>query len=128
MRVSGIHHIAVQVQDLERARAFYVEVLGMDEARRQPHSIWLQAQGSDTIVMLEKCDGAGAPPAWVSPQQGLHLVALTIASHERAAWKERLVAHGVAIEKESGFTLYVRDPDGTRVGLSHYPHPAGERA
>jgi HSP20 family molecular chaperone IbpA len=33
----------------------------------------------------------------------------------------RLTDAGHPIEGETAFTLYVRDPDGTRVGLSHYP-------
>lgn len=121
MRVSGVHHIAIQSTDLERSRAFYVDVLGMTETRRQPHSIWVQA--GDVIVMLERCDGGDTFPPWVSARPGLHLLALTIDAGDRAAWKERLARADIPLEKESSFTLYVRDPDGTRVGLSHYPVP-----
>jgi hypothetical protein len=119
MNVTGVHHIAVQVLDLERARAFYVDVLGMRETKRQPHSIWVQAGA--TIVMLERGERARDAP-WVSPETGLHLLALTISRAERDAWRDRLQAAGVPLERESPYTLYCRDPDGTRVGLSHYPH------
>ena len=109
-----LHHVAVQVADLERARAFWCGVLGLVELRRQAHALWLDLDGA--IVMLE----TGADPA----RGGLHVVALAIGASERAAWREKLAAAGVAVESETAFTLYVRDPDGTRVGLSSYPDPA----
>ena len=117
-----VHHIAIQVRDLERARAFYVDVLGLHETRRQPHSIWVDAEG--VILMLEHAtDPQGAPP-WKSATAGLHLLALTIGPSDRAVWKAKLTAAGAPIEGETGFTLYTRDPDGTRIGLSSYPAPS----
>ena len=122
LRVSGVHHIAIQTRDLERSRAFYCELLGMNEVRRQPHSIWVQAAApASVILMLEKCDGKASEPPWSSPRPGPHLVALTIDVKDRVAWAKRLASAGVPLVKESGYSLYVRDPDGTRVGLSHYP-------
>ena len=133
MHVIGVHHIAVQVRDLDRSRSFYVDVLGMTETRRQPHAVWVEAAAqpggvqtggaSSVIVMLEKCDATDGPQPWASARQGLHLLALTIDVADRDAWKKRLLAAGAPLEKESGFTLYTRDPDGTRIGLSHHPTP-----
>lgn len=119
--ITGVHHVAVQVLDLERARAFYVDVLGLAEVRRQPHSIWVQAGA--TIVMLER---GSAPRAveWKAPDAGLHLLAFAIPESEREQWRAKLTAAGAPLEGETGFTLYTRDPDGTRLGLSHYPDPA----
>lgn len=120
-----IHHLAVQVSDLKRAVGFWHGVLGLREVRRQAHSVWLDAGG--TVVMLEICRGNGEPPApFVDDRAGLHLVAFAIAPQERSSLRARLTAAGIAIEGETAFTMYVRDPDGTRVGLSHYPDPAPE--
>jgi hypothetical protein len=33
-------------------------------------------------------------------------------------WEERLAADGIAIDDRTAYTLYVRDPDGHRVGLT----------
>jgi catechol 2,3-dioxygenase-like lactoylglutathione lyase family enzyme len=52
---------------------------------------------------------------------GLHLVALRIERAARAGWERRLAAAGVAVYARTAFTLYVRDPEGNRVGLSHWP-------
>jgi hypothetical protein len=38
----------------------------------------------------------------------------------RASWTARLAAAGVAVEAQTEFTLYFRDPDGRRVALSAY--------
>jgi hypothetical protein len=39
-------------------------------------------------------------------------------------WEERLHAGGVEVVHRTRWTLYVRDPEGNRVGLSHHPEPA----
>lgn len=114
-----LHHLAIQVFELERSRAFYTELLGLPELRRQPHSIWVEAGG--LILMLERCAAEAAPPPWKSDQPGLHLIAFQMRAEERAGWKERLAAAGILLEAESDYTLYFRDPDGNRLGLSSYP-------
>lgn len=117
-----VHHVAIQVRDLDRACAFYVGVLGLPETRRQPHSVWVDADG--IILMLEHATDPAGPPPWKSATAGLHLLALTIGANEREAWRKKLTAAGAPIEGETAFTLYTRDPDGTRIGLSSYPETA----
>lgn len=119
-----VHHLAIQVQDVERALTFYRDLLGLPETRRQPHSVWLDAGG--VILMLERCAGDPRPAPWRSEHPGLHLLALAIDPAARADTRRRLLAAGYPIEGESAFTLYTRDPEGNRVGLSHYPDPARE--
>jgi hypothetical protein len=57
---------------------------------------------------------------------GWHCVALGIAAADRGAWRQRLEEAGYPVERETDYTLYVRDPDGQLVGLSHWPDPAPE--
>lgn len=117
-----LHHVAIQVRDLERARAFYVDVLGLPEVRRQAHSIWVDAEG--TVLMLELCSGQEAADLWKSDRAGLHLLSFAMPSTERARWRGALEAAGHPLEGETDFTLYFRDPDGTRIGISSYPVPS----
>jgi glyoxylase I family protein len=131
-RVLGAHHVAVQVRALAAAEAFYTGVLGLPVLRRwpepdgTPRAVWLDL-GDGTFLALEK-----AAPDAVLPrerpfrdgQAGVHLVALRIAPEARNAWETRLAAHGVEVVHRSKWTLYVRDPEGNRVGLSHHPHDA----
>lgn len=117
-----LHHVAIQVPDLDAAVAFYAGVLGLVEVRRQPHAVWIDAGGA--ILMLERCAGAATAEPWASTTPGHFVVAFAIRPDERATWRARLDEAGVAIHHESGFSLYFRDPWGTRLALSHYPEPA----
>jgi catechol 2,3-dioxygenase-like lactoylglutathione lyase family enzyme len=120
------HHVALQCHDLERCERFYREVLGLSELRRWPfahggvRSIWL-ALGSGTFLALERAAEAPEERPWRDGKPGLHLVALRIPRGERAAWEARLAAHGVEIAHRTRWTLYLRDPEGNRIGLTHYP-------
>jgi catechol 2,3-dioxygenase-like lactoylglutathione lyase family enzyme len=128
--IAGFHHLALQCADLARCEAFYRNVLGLPVAKRwqdgagAERSVWLAVDGQGSFLALER---AGAEPVerpFQAPDAGLHLVALRIACGERAAWEARLAAAGVAIVHRTRYTLYVRDPEGNRVGLSHHPDPA----
>ena len=128
--IAGFHHLAIQCADLARCEAFYRDVLGLpvmkrwqDEAGAE-RSVWLAVDGQGAFLALERAGAAPTVAPWKAPDAGLHLVALRIALADRAAWEARLAAAGVAIEHRSRYTLYVRDPEGNRVGLSHHPDPA----
>lgn len=121
-----MHHLAVLVRDLERAEAFYVEVLGLAVTTRHadehgaPRSIWLSL-GRGAFLALEKgAEGAATPD---DEQPGWHCIALGIAPSERSAWRARLLGAGTPVERESPYSIYFRDPDGTLLALSHHPHP-----
>ena len=112
-----IHHLAFRTGDLAKLEGFYVGALGLALTRRnEAGSVWLDAGG--TIIMLELRDEGEAPVALSK-----ELVAFTIAPDTHALVLARLAAAGVAVETSTAFTLYVRDPDGRRVGLSSYPVP-----
>jgi len=126
--VQGFHHVAIQCADLERCERFYRDLLGLAVVRRWPaedgrdRSVWLGV--GDAFLVLER---AGEPPGtepWRSPRAGLHLVALRIEPGARAAAEARLAAAGVDVVHRTRWTIYVRDPEGNRVGLSHYPEEA----
>jgi catechol 2,3-dioxygenase-like lactoylglutathione lyase family enzyme len=128
----GVHHLAVQVRDLAAVERFYKETLGLRELRRWPardgdgdRSVWLDA-GDGAFLALERVAGGltGAEDPARAERPGLHLVALRIERGARAPWEQRLAAAGVEIYARTAFTLYVRDPEGNRVGLSHWPDTA----
>ena len=109
-----VHHLALRVADCARSAAFYSGVLGFPEVRRFEEgdgvrSIWLRA--GDAILMLETAlRGAG-------PDAGSGHV-LVFAVDALPAWEERLAAGGIAVDDRTAYTLYLRDPDGHRVGLT----------
>jgi catechol 2,3-dioxygenase-like lactoylglutathione lyase family enzyme len=119
-----LHHLAIQVTDLAIAHDFYCGTLELPEIRRQDHSIWVDAGG--IIVMLELCDGqppTAADQDWPSDAPGPHVIAFGIAAAQRDRWRQRLEQTGVTLSHTSAFTMYFRDPFGTRLGLSHFPEP-----
>jgi glyoxylase I family protein len=125
----GVHHVAIGVRDLVRCEAFYTGVLGLPVLRRWPaadgagdRSVWLDL-GRGAFLALERV--GGAPPARVSDDApGYLMVALAIARAARGGWEARLGAAGVAVLHRTDYTLYVADPEGNRVGLSHWPDAA----
>lgn len=111
-----VHHLAFRTDDLPALEHFYAVVLDLPVVRRQgDRSVWLDAGG--TIVMLEKC-GDGEPAI---PDASMEVVAFAIAPQDREHVAARLAAAGLVIEARTAYTLYVRDPDGRRIGLSSYP-------
>ena len=107
---------------------FYSDLLGLPCLRRWPdasgqgeRSIWLDL--APGFLALERCDGNVEVRPFRDARAGLHLVALTMDVARREAWRARLAARGVAIVHETEFSLYVHDPEGNRVALSHWPTP-----
>jgi glyoxylase I family protein len=125
MRPTCVHHVAVKVADLARAEAFYVSVLGLPVLRRWPtadgqgeRSLWLDL-GQGAFLALERASDVETAKAEDLP--GMHLLALAIARGDSAAWEARLAQAGFPVYQRTDFTLYVRDPEGNRIGLSHWP-------
>lgn len=128
----GVHHLALLVADLPRMEAFYTQVLGLRVLRRWPlpaeggtqpptgagdRSVWLDL-GAGAFLALERATASGR----IDGGQGWHLVALAIDPETRGAWVARLTAAGHPVERRTPYTIYVRDPEGNQVGLSHWPH------
>jgi catechol 2,3-dioxygenase-like lactoylglutathione lyase family enzyme len=109
------HHVAFRTKDLAALEDFYTRVLGLTVTKRSDgYSVWLDAGG--VILMLERRD-EDEPDV---PPGSKELVAFALSPS--SGMSERLAAAGVAIEARTTFTLYVRDPDGRRIGLSSYPN------
>lgn len=122
----SVHHLAVVTADLARSEAFYAGLLGLpvqkrwSDAEGRPRSVWL-GLGGGAFLAVERAEAEGPVRSPEAP--GWHCVALGIPVGDRALWRGRLIAAGFPVIRESAFTLYVRDPDGNLVGLSHHPVP-----
>jgi hypothetical protein len=131
-RPTAVHHVAIKVQDMARAERFYVQTLGLTVLRRWTapdgqgeRSLWLDL-GGGAFLALERSSNDG--DALVADDPGLHLLALRIERAERAAWIERLAKAGAPVYHQTAFTIYCRDPEGNRIGLSHWPDPVQPEA
>jgi glyoxylase I family protein len=128
----AFHHVAIQCADLGRCERFYSEVLGLAVLRRWPRegetgdrSVWLAVDDDGAgFLALERAEEEPAARPWRDGLPGLHLVALRIPASERATWEERLRAAGVEVVHRTRWTIYFHDPEGNRIGLTHYPQDA----
>ncbi|MET0286895.1 MAG: VOC family protein [Polyangiales bacterium] len=108
----ALHHLALRTHDVDRLLAFYRDWFGFVVARdMRPRSVWLAL--SEGVLMIELAE-AHEPPV----TRSLELVAFRVTVEERVLLRERL---GDALEAATEHTLYFRDPDGRRVGVSSYP-------
>ena len=123
----AVHHLAVKTRNLAKSERFYALVLGLPILKRHedahgPRSIWLGLSDS-AFLAVERADDAEAE-ARLDDAVGWHCIALTMDVASRASWIAKLEAAGHPIFRQTPYSIYVRDPDGAVVALSHYPHEA----
>lgn len=111
-----VHHLAIRTHDVEATAAFYKDVLGLVEvASRGSASIWLALAG-DSVLMVER-RAAGEPAI---PAGSMELVAFRVSDSRKAEIRAVVKARG-CYDGETDHTVYFRDPDGRRVGVSTHP-------
>ena len=129
LRISGIHHVTVLCSDVERAVAFYRNLLGMrvvkqtvnEDDRGARHLFFGDEEGrpGTLITCLEYPEldegsvGRGST----------HHFALSVESDEElAAWRDYLIGRGVPVTEVMDRTyfksVYLRDPDGHIIELA----------
>lgn len=119
MKVVAAHHVSFSVSDLERSRAFYGGLLGLEEIPRPDLGLagaWFAA-GPVELHLIAAPEGPdlGRPPASISP----------IANHfafridDYARVRDDLAARGVELVEAGAETgqMWIRDPDGNVIEL-----------
>ncbi len=109
LAVKGLQHLNLRVSNLERARDFYVRVLGFRVAFAKGETVWLEA-GGDLLGLSRGEVASGAA------HDAQHFGFMVDARAEVDDWCAQLRAHGIACEKgpydrSDGRSLYFRDPD-----------------
>lgn len=121
--IEAVIETGFYVDDLDRAEAFYHDVLGLAVVGKEPgrHVFFRVGQRAMLLAFHPSATLKGDTlPAHGAAGPG-HF-ALGIAAADLDAWRNRLLAHGVLIEKEvhwprGGRSLYFRDPAGNSVEL-----------
>jgi catechol 2,3-dioxygenase-like lactoylglutathione lyase family enzyme len=111
-----LHHLAIRTGNIDAAVGFYTTMMGLGVVRDQrPRSVWLGLSDGSVLMIEARGDGEPAVPAG-----SLELVAFRISPEEKLAVRERAIATG-CFDGETEHTVYLRDPEGRRLGVSTFP-------
>ncbi len=112
----AIHHIAFRVGDLRRSTAFYREVLALRVRRDDsPRAVWLEIDENSVLMLEARPDGEASITVGA-----MDLVAFRVDQAEKAGVRALCIESG-CFDGETEHTVYLRDPDGRRIGVSTYP-------
>jgi catechol 2,3-dioxygenase len=117
-----IGHVHLKVADLERAIAFYRDVLGFELTQRYGRqAAFLSAGGYHHHIGLNTWESNGGSPPPPGSTGLYHLAILYPARAELADALRRLIRAGIPLEGASDHgvseALYLRDPDSNGVEL-----------
>jgi len=118
----GIGHVHLKVADLDRALAFYRDVLGFELTQRLGRqAAFLSAGGYHHHIGLNTWESQGGSPPHPGATGLYHLAILYPTRVELADALRRLIDAGIPLEGASDHgvseALYLRDPDGNGVEL-----------
>ena len=113
VQATGIDHIVLHVNDVERARKFYTDVLGMDVYRQNERQVFLHA-GTQGVALFKKQGDES-----LKTGSEMNHLALNVADGTYETLKAALEANGVAVTGRPGEDrcIYFQDPDGHRLQL-----------
>lgn len=123
LSIERVVETAIYVLDLERAKFFYRDVLGLALHSEQAGRHVFFRVGPNSMLLLffapETQKGELLTPHGAT---GAGHVALGVPAHELDGWAEHLKGHGVEIELVmdwplGGRSIYFRDPSGNSIEL-----------
>jgi catechol 2,3-dioxygenase-like lactoylglutathione lyase family enzyme len=120
IRFTHLDHCSVIITDVAKARAFYVEVLGLQEIPKPKTfdfvALWFQLEDGQTIHLLQKPQADTRSPR--------HF-ALRVSDVNAA--REHFRAHDVPIQETGPIPhcdrFFVFDPDGNRIEIIQWLQP-----
>jgi catechol 2,3-dioxygenase len=117
-----IHHIALNVSNLQRSVVFYEQFIGVSVTERTDHSAKLSV-GDDELTLFQLPSDIGIGDNSDSEHTGsLNHIAFEIPPSIFDAYRQRLIDNNVPItfgpvKRRHGFALYFLDPDGNKIEL-----------
>lgn len=124
-----IGHVHLKVADLDRALAFWRDIIGLEVQQRMgSQAVFLSADGYHHHIGLNTWESAGGSPPPFGTTGLFHVALLYPDRAGLAQALKRLVAAGWPLEGASDHgvseALYLRDPDGNGVELYRDRPPA----
>jgi glyoxylase I family protein len=112
MKPLGVHHVSINVRDVDEAALFYIELLGLVRRKDRPDfgfaGAWLDA-GSQQVHLIE-----GDPPAAVGQHFALQVADLDDAVSEL---RDLGIAITDAAPVGTGRQAFLSDPSGNGIEL-----------
>jgi len=127
---AGIGHVHLKVSDIDRALAFYTDVLGFDRIQRMgDHAAFISAGGYHHHIGLNTWHSRRGSPA-PSHHTGLYHFAIRYPTRrDLARAVRRVVSAGVPLQGVADHgvseSIYLSDPDGNGIELT-YDRPESE--
>jgi catechol 2,3-dioxygenase-like lactoylglutathione lyase family enzyme len=125
----GLDHVVLRVADIERAKAFYRDVIGCPEEKWQPELGLLQMRCGTSLIDLVDVNGKlGREGGALAGAEGRNMdhFCITLAEFDPDVIRTHLTAHGVDAGEMAavrygaegyGRSFYIQDPDGNTVEL-----------
>lgn len=124
-RLKGLDHVVLRVSDMDRAIAFYEQVLGLNVERRLPEIGLVQLRAGSAMIDLV--------PQKPGEAQGRNMdhYAVQVESLDETALAAHLRRHGIdpgEVRRRYGAegygpSVYITDPDGNTLELKGPPEP-----
>jgi len=128
--ITGVGKVVIEVQDQERAKAFWTEIIGFELVQDMPYQQerWLEVRSPDRaidVVLELRGDGRDHP----NVPETLPTSNVMFRCDDLAATYEELSARGVQfpqppIQMPFGSWSMFNDTEGNRFALSETPPPA----
>jgi catechol 2,3-dioxygenase-like lactoylglutathione lyase family enzyme len=121
MPIASLDHCTIRTADLEAARRFYVDLLGLRVGDRPPFSfpgLWLYADDGRPVLHL-----VGVEPGRAQTGATGALDHVAFAASGAASFRARLAEAGIEFTERvvpllDVLQLFIRDPHGIRVELN----------
>ena len=131
IRIGGLDHVVLRVGSLDRAIAFYKDVLGLHVERELQQPRLVQLRAGTSMIDLVPC-GPDEKPGMSNDGRNMDHYAVRVAQMDVAALTAHLEANGVAVgpvqrrygAEGYGSSIYLTDPDGNTVELKGLPETA----
>jgi catechol 2,3-dioxygenase-like lactoylglutathione lyase family enzyme len=113
LKVTGIDHVVLWVSDLQRAKEFYIGLLGMRVAHESDWQSFLSCGDGQMVALFQQRDGD------VPGGREVNHMALRLDAGAYAEVKALLESRGIAVSGRPGdpHCIYFDDPDGHRLQL-----------
>jgi catechol-2,3-dioxygenase len=130
MNTLGMRHVALNVQDPQKSKDFYMRVLKMDlEWEPDPDNVYLTSGGRDNLAIHKAKDATAA-----SGQRLDHIGFILPTTADVDAWYAWALSHqvpiaqGIKTHRDGARSFYMKDPDGIVIQMIYHPPIATREA